>query len=73
MCTCVFLLGIIIFKSRVVPRFIGYFIAIVGLCCFFDNTGSLLIPSYQIYKELIENILSLPMALGELVLAIWLI
>ena len=68
-----FLLGIMICKSRVVPRFVGYFTAFAGLCYFFVNTGSLFIPSYQIYKELIENILAIPMALGELILANWLI
>ena len=68
-----FLLGIMICKSRVVPGVVGYFTAFAGLCYFFANTGSLLIPSYQIYKELIENILTIPMALGELILAIWLI
>ena len=68
-----FLLGIMICKSRVIPRFVGYFTAFAGLCYFFVNTGSLFIPSYQIYKELIENILAIPMALGELILANWLI
>lgn len=68
-----FLLGIMICESRVVPRVIGYFTGFAGFCYFFVNTGSLIIPSYQIYRELIENILAIPMALGELILAIWLI
>lgn len=68
-----FLLGIIISRSGFVPKFIGFTTSFAGLCYFFAHSCNLLVSSYIIYKEMIESILALPMALGELVLAIWLI
>lgn len=68
-----FLLGIIVNKSDLFPKAIGYITSFAGLCYFFHHTFHLIFPFYQHYKDEIEGLVALPMALGELLLAIWLI
>ena len=68
-----FLLGILVNESNLFPKPIGYVTSLAGLCYFFHHTFILIFPFYTYHKESIELVLSLPMALGELLLAVYLI
>ncbi|MBP4138620.1 DUF4386 domain-containing protein [Flavobacterium geliluteum] len=67
------LLGYIIIKSKTIPNYIGIFTIVAAFCYILNNVMNILFKDYLLYKENVEMILSLPMALGELVLAFWLI
>lgn len=66
-------LGYLIFTSGYIPKFIGALAIFAGLAYLSTNTANLLLPDYYLYKTKVEMILGLPMALGELVFAFWLI
>lgn len=65
------LLGTLLLKSSVFPRVISYLVLFAGICYFFTNIAKLLLPAFEPYIETIDIILGLPMALGELSLAVW--
>ena len=68
------LLAVVIFLFRLyIPKFIGALAILAGLAYLFTNSANLLLPDYYLYKAKIEMILGLPMALGELAFAVWLI
>lgn len=67
-------LGYLVMKSgRAVPRMLGWLAVLAALCYLFTNTANLVFPDYEAYKARVEGVLSLPMALGELALAVWLL
>ena len=68
-----FLLGLLIIRSGLFPKPIGYITCFAAACYFFHNTGSIFFSSYQSFKSTAETILALPMALGEVLLEVWLI
>lgn len=67
------LLGYIIIRSKTIPNYIGIFTIVAAFCYILNNVMNILFKDYLLCKENVEMILSLPMALGELVLAFWLI
>lgn len=66
-------LGILLRCSSFVPRILSVLAVVAGLCYMLTNLADRLLPGYEAYRDQADNILALPMALGELVLAIWLI
>lgn len=66
-------LGKLILKSTDIPNIIGYITIVAAACYFGTNVANLLWEDYEHYKKTLEMALSIPMALGELVLAGWLI
>lgn len=66
-------LGSLIIKSGYVPKLLGFLALIAAVCYSADSLLQLLWPSYQYYKGNTDLLLSVPMAAGELVLAIWLV
>lgn len=68
-----FLLGILIYQYGFLPKIIGHVASFSGLCYVVSNLLNLLFPSYQSYRNTVDAVLALPMALGELLLAGWLI
>lgn len=68
-----FLLGYLVYKSGYIPRIIGVLLIIASLCYLSTNIANLLLPNYENYKTAIESVLSVPMAIGELSLAFWLL
>ncbi len=66
------LLGTVVIKSGFVPKLIGRLVLFAGLCYSLTNFADLVLPAYGPYKNVVEMVLVLPMALGELVLAVWL-
>lgn len=67
-----FLLGYLILKSGYIPKFIGIITLFAALCYLITNMAHLLLSNYEQYKATVDLVLSLPMALGELGIAFWL-
>lgn len=68
-----FFLSILVFKSDSTPNVLGVLVLLASVCYIATNAANLLMPSYVVYKETIDMVLSMPMALGELGLAVWLV
>jgi hypothetical protein len=68
-----FLLSFLIFKSDFTPNVLAVLVLLSSICYIITNGANQLLPNYGNYKETIDMVLSLPMALGELGLAIWLV
>lgn len=68
-----FFLGYLMLTSGYIPKFLGALTLLASMAYFFSNAANLLLPNYDFYKSTVEMVLSLPMALGELGIAIWLI
>jgi len=67
------LLGYLAFRSGFVPKIWGILLVIAGLCYLFSHGLPLLWPGYSTIKTTVEGILMLPMIVGELGFAIWLV
>lgn len=67
------LLGYLAFKSGFVPKAWGILLIVAGACYLFSHTADLLLPGYEQYKAVVDSILSLPMIVGELGFAFWLL
>ena len=61
------------FRRVAVPNWLGWLLLIAGLGYPLVHLGKLLLPAYGAEVAMVENILALPMAAGELALAIWLL
>ena len=66
-------LAILVIKATHLPSAIGYLTFFAGMCYVAVHALNLLWPSFAAYKNTVEAILGVPMALGELLLAVWLI
>lgn len=67
-CTCI-ARGVLIYRSRFLPRFIGAFLAIEGVCYLINSFGLFLAPAYA------ARVLAVLMVAGlaEVVLCLWLL
>jgi hypothetical protein len=65
-------LGYLVYQSSYVPKIIGILLIIGGFGYLLDSFALLLLPNYGDYKDII-SLLILPTALGELILALWLL
>ncbi|MCB0668736.1 MAG: DUF4386 domain-containing protein [Saprospiraceae bacterium] len=65
-----FLLGILIYKSRMVPALIGVLMAIAGCAYFMESFGDFLFPGNEDWLALLVGIAA---ALGEITLAFYLL
>lgn len=68
-----FVLGLIVVRSGFVPKILGILILFASVCYIVTNIFNQVVPNYGQYKDIVEMILGLPMAIGELGLAIWLL
>lgn len=68
-----FLLGYLMLKAGFIPKVLGFITLFAAICYLMSNMANLLLANYEVYKGTVDLALSLPMALGELGLAIWLI
>jgi hypothetical protein len=66
-------LGYLTNQSTFVPRFFGWLLMFAGVCYFGIHTAKALLPALQTQIVTLEMVLSLPMALGEIGLAFWLV
>lgn len=62
--------GMLIIKSKFIPKIIGAFLVIGCFAYLVDSLTSLLFPEY---KEIISSIIMLPLALGEFSIIFWLL
>jgi hypothetical protein len=67
------IIGFLVMKSSFIPRILGILLLIASFSYIFIHIMYLFLPQYDNITGLIENILSLPMALGELSLGIWML
>jgi hypothetical protein len=68
-----FVLGLVVFRAVSVPKVFGILILIASVCYIVTNIFNQIVPNYSQYKDAVDMILGLPMAFGELGLAIWLL
>ncbi|WP_346354040.1 DUF4386 domain-containing protein [Azotosporobacter soli] len=68
-----FLLGYLVLKAGYIPKILGGLLIIGAFCYVTTNFANLLWSDYEHYKATLELLLSLPMALGELSFAFWLL
>jgi len=66
-------LGYLVFTSGFIPKIIGALITIGALCYIMQNFAVFILPNYEDYKASFEIVLGIPMAIGELSLAFWLL
>lgn len=66
-----FIIGRLVMKSGFIPKILGILLLIASLGYMFINIIHLFLPQYENTTRIFENILSLPMVLGELGLGIW--
>lgn len=67
------IIGYLILNARFIPNFLGALIIIAAFSYITTHSFHLFLPQYEKITILLENILSLPMALGELGLGLWLL
>lgn len=67
------LLGALILRAPVIPSWMGYLAAFAGLSYVAIHTLHALWPGFALYQAKVETVLGLPLALGELCLALWLL
>ncbi len=65
-------LGYLILKSGYIPKILGILLIIASFTYLINNVADLLIPNYENYV-IIFYILAIPSALGEIILALWLL
>lgn len=68
-----FSLGYLIIESGYIPKFLGILIIIASFGYLITNLGNLLLSNYENYEAIIILVFIVPMFLGELGLALWLI
>lgn len=68
----IFLLGFLVFQSNI-PKFLAILLFLASFGYVIVHGGNLFFPNYKETISLIESIFILPMILGELGLAIWLL
>lgn len=67
-------LGFLLKRARVVPSLFSLLAHLAGICYILTSASKLLFASiYAPYQQVADGVLALPMAMGELALAFWLI
>lgn len=68
-----FIIGCLVMKSGFIPRILGILLLIASFSYMLIHMMYLFLPQYENITGIFENILSIPMALGELGLGIWML
>lgn len=68
-----FLVGYLTLRAVLIPKILGWMALFAAFCYLITNSAHLFISDYEAYKATADMVLGLPMALGELALAIWLV
>ncbi|MCS5490203.1 DUF4386 domain-containing protein [Algoriphagus limi] len=66
-------IGFLSWKSAFIPKILAGLVTFAGLCYFIIHGGKALNPSWDSMLTQAETYLALPMGLGEIAMAIWLI
>ena len=67
------LLGLLAFKSKDIHRFWGILLIFAAVSYIIIHSVKFLLPEFESQIKFVENVLSLPMAFGEIGFAFWLI
>ncbi len=68
-----FVLGFLVLQSRFIPKVFGWLILLAAACYVGSNVANLMMSDYSQYKTTVDMVLGLPMAVGELSIAFWLL
>lgn len=68
-----FVLGLLLYKSGFVPKLLGFLAIFAGISYFGIHLGNQCISNFEAYKATLDMMLGLPIALGEICLAFWLV
>jgi hypothetical protein len=68
-----FIIGYLAMKSGFIPKILGILLLIASFSYIFIHIMHLFLPQFENITGIFENILSLPMALGELGLGLWML
>lgn len=68
-----FRLGLLLLRKKLSSAIVYILLLIAGVCYTVTNLADWLFPWYSLHKENVEMIISIPMALGELAFALWLV
>ncbi len=68
-----FALGYLVFKSGYVPKILGILLIIAAFGYLIIDGGKLLVPNFEDYRATFELIFMIPMIIGEVGLALWLL
>ena len=66
-------LGYLIFKSELIPTFIGILLIIAGIGYLIDSFANFLLSNYKDYEDIFLMIVIIPGIVGELSLTFWLL
>lgn len=66
-------LGYLVLKSGYVPKVLGILLIVAAVCYLATSAASMLLTNYAQYKATIDTIAGVPMAIGELAFALWLL
>jgi len=69
----ILVLGYLVLKSGYIPKFFGVFLTIAFFGYLITNIANLILPDYDNFKTTIELIFIIPMVVGEVGLAVWLL
>jgi hypothetical protein len=67
------LIGKLVLKSRFIPKILGILLMIAAVSYIIVHSLHVFFPQFEQATVILENILSFPMALGELAFGIWLL
>jgi hypothetical protein len=65
--------GYLVFKSGYIPKIFGVLLIIASLCYLISSAANLLLPNYESFKATVDMFISVPMTIGELAFAFWLL
>ncbi len=68
-----FIAGYLVVKSRFIPKALGILLFLASVSYVFIHIMHLFLPQYDSITAVAETVLSLPMAVGELGLGVWLL
>jgi hypothetical protein len=69
----ILVLGYLVFKSGYIPKILGVILIIASFGYLITSFANLLLPNYQNYQAILEWIFIIPMVIGEVGLALWLL
>lgn len=69
----ILVLGHLVFESGYIPKIFGVLLIIAFFGYLITSLANLLLPDYENYKTIIEWIFIIPMVVGEVGLAVWLL
>ncbi|MBL0913289.1 MAG: DUF4386 domain-containing protein [Bacteroidia bacterium] len=67
------LTGYLVYRSNIIPKWIGILLVLAGVAYFTDNICKLMLPDHSVYKNVLTLLVAVPSICGELGLALWML